>query len=433
LATLSALLIFVGVCAAPRAASQEELSQYPTIDALSAEERALKAESPEQWEKWTAEAEKFYEDYAAKTFPWRRRGLAPLPKFQTLNFPLAFLAAQLRRLHSDVEPGPPNRLRGYLEAVVVNPDPRRASFLDEYGKIYRETARRDEAGWDRLLARAAGTSWAAKKLRESLVGDLSLWESRLPYMLLERFAETLPADVAAAGYGYVYAQGQQGGIYSLDEDGVEHWKLLFRLDRERALSDIVALHKNRPPDAALLSLLIERAAAPDARLAKAAARWLSDVYRPGAQFKNVPLHVLMLKSSPDAHLPTVVGRVHKLVGVSPRYDFDEPARPDEIEMLIATLLDIEPAHITNAQTRAMHQSALTMYAGARTVATPMRLNILKWMAKNKHPDLPKVIARWLAAEPDAKVRERVREHAETQWGDYGREALRQAEQFKRQK
>ena len=120
---------------------------------------------------------------------------------------------------------------------------------------------------------------------------------------------------------------------------------------------------------------------------------------------------------------------HKLVGVSPRYDFDEPARPDEMETLIAAMLDIEPAHIASAQARAMHKSALTTYAGARTVAAPVRLNILKWMAKNQHPDLAKVIARWLAGEPDAKVRQRLREHAETQWGDYGRAALRQAEQI----
>jgi hypothetical protein len=433
LATLSALLI-LGAPAAPLAASREELSQYPTIDALAAEERALRAERPEQWEKWTAEADKFYADHAAKTFPWRKRGLAPLPQFQTLNFPLAFLAAQLRRFHSGVEPGPRNRLNGYLEAVVLNPDPRRARFLDEYGELHRKDIGRDEGRWDGLLARAAGASWAAEKLRERLVGDLRLWEHRLPYMLLERFAEELPADVVAAGYGYVYAQGQQGGIYILNEAGVEPWKLLLRLDRERALSDIVALHENRPPDAALLSLLIERAAAvPDARLAKAAARWLSDAYHPGAQFKNVRLLVLMLKSSPDAHLPTVVGRVHKLVGVSPRHGLDAPAGPDEIEMLIATLLDVEPARIANAQTRAMHQGALTTYAGASAVRAPVRLNILKWMAKNQHPDLAKVIARWLAVEPDSKVRERLREHAETEWGDYGREALRQAERINSEK
>jgi hypothetical protein len=141
----------------------------------------------------------------------------------------------------------------------------------------------------------------------------------------------------------------------------------------------------------------------------------------------------MLKSSPDAHLPTVVGRVHKLVGVSPRHGFDDPAGPDEMETLIAAMIDIEPAHITNARTRAMRESALATYAGARAVAAPVRLSILEWMAKNQHPDLPKVIARWLAGERHADVRESVRHHANTEWGDYGREALRQAERINAEK
>lgn len=434
LATLSALLILVGVAgAAGRAATREKLSQRPTLDALEAEAQAMRDDRPEQWKKWEQEADKFYEDYAAQTFPWRKRGAPPLPQFQTLNFPLAFLASQLRRFHSDDRPGTGPRLRGYLEAVVVSPDPRRARFLEEFGELHRQTLGRDEGVWDRLLARAADAGWATEKLRERLVGDLRLWESRLPYMLLERFAGELPPDVSAAGYGYVYAQGQQGGIYSLGDGGVEHWKLLLRLDRRRALSDIFALHKNRPPDAPLLSLLVERAAAPDARLAAAASGWLSDVYRPGAQFKNVALHVLMLKAAPDAHLPTVVGRLHKLVGVSPRHSLDDPAGPGELETLIAAMLDVEPVHITDARTRAMRESALVTYAGARTVPAPARLSILGRMAKNQHPDLPKVIARWLASEPDAGVRDGVRRRANTEWGDYGREALRRAERINAEK
>lgn len=436
LAAMSALLIIIvgvvvgdGVAAAPRPASQEKISQYPTLDALEAEARSLSEARPEQWKSWVEGADKFYEEYAAKTFPWRMRGAAPLPQFQTLNLPLAFLAAQLRQRQSAAEPVARYRFRGYLEAVVENPDPRRARFLEEYGKLLREEAQRDEGNWDSLLARAADAGWAAEKLRGQLVGDLRLWEYRLPYMLLERFAEELPADVVAAGYGYVYAQGQQGRIYIHNDGGAEHWKLLLRLDRARALTDIEALHEKRPPADALLSLLIKRTAAPDARVARAAARWLSETYRPGAQFKNVGLHVLMLKSSPDEHLPTVVGRVHKLVGVSRRHHLDDPEGTDELATLVEAMLEIEPAHITNPQTRDMHRSALATYGGARAVAAHVRLNVLKWMAENGHTELPQVIARWLAAEPDAGVRESVRRSAQTEWGDYGREALRQAERI----
>lgn len=433
LSAILLLLIILGSGIAPRAATQGKLNQHPTLDGLESEAQAIRKTRPEQWKQWTEEAEKFYEDFAKKTFPWRSRGLAPLPDFKSFNFPLAFLAAQLRQLHAANERDAHFRFRGYLEAVVAHADPRRARFLEEFGALDGGKLSRDETVWDRLLARAADASWATEKLREKLVGDLRLYESALAYMLLERFAEELPPDVVAAGYGYVYAQGQQGGIYVINENEVEHWKLLLRLDPARALSDINALHENKPPAAPLLSLLIERVTAPHERIAKAASEWLSDVYRPGAQFKNVPLHVLMLKSAPDAHLPTVVGRVNKLVGVSRPYDSDDPAWPDESETLIAAMLEIEPAHIKNAHTRAMHATALATYAVARAVGADLRLNILKWMAQQSHPELPKVIARRLAEEPDAKERERLRQHAQTLWGAYGREALQQAEQIKAEK
>ncbi len=435
---LAGLLVLVMVGVAPaRAASQEKMkqdaAQTPTLDALEAEAQAIKNARPEQWGKWGEEADEFYKAFAERTFPWRKRGAPPLPNFESLNFPLAFLAAQLKQLQGADERDAHFRLRGYLEAVVEHPDPRRARFLEEYGERYREMVRRDDSGWDRILTRAADAGWAAEKLRERLVGDLRLYEYFLPYMLLERFAEELPPDVVAAGYGYVYAQGQQGGIYIINEDGVEHWKLLLRLDRDRALSDLAALHEEKPPDAPLLSLLIERTASPDARVAEEAGKWLSDVYSPGGQFKNVRLHVLRLKSSPDEHLPTVVGRLHKLVGVSPRYYFDEPARPGEIEMLVAAMSEIEPSHITNAHTRAMHGSALVMYANRRAIPAHARLNILVWMAKQRHPELPKVLARWLVEERDADAREQARRRAQTEWGDYGRDSLKQAEQLNAEK
>ncbi|HEX5705881.1 MAG TPA: hypothetical protein VFX96_01195 [Pyrinomonadaceae bacterium] len=431
---LVSLLVLVIVGGSPaRAASQEKMNrdarQTPTLDALEAEARAIKNTRPEQWVKWTEAADEFYEAFAKKTFPWRNRGAPPLPDFKSLDFPLAFLAEQLRRLQGADERDAHFRFRGYLEAVIEHPDPRRARFLEEYGELHWGNIQRDNSGLDRMLARAADAGWATEKLRERLVGNLILYEYYLPYMLLERFAAELPPDVVAAGYGYVYAQGQQGGIYIINDGGVEHWKLLWRLDRERALSDIVALHEKKPPDAALLSLLIKRTVAPDARLAEAAEGWLSDVYRPGGQFKNVGLHALRLKSSPDEHLPTVVGRLHKLVGVSPRYYFDEPARPDEVETLLAAMVEIEPSHITNAHTRAMHESALVMYANRRAIAADARLGILDWMARQRHPELPKVLARWLVEERDADARDEARWRAQTKWGDYGRESLKQAEQL----
>lgn len=431
---LASLLALVIAGAAPaRAASQEKMSrdamQTPTLDALEAEAQAIKDTRPQQWEKWREEADEFYEAFARRTFPWRNRGAPPLPNFKSLNFPLAFLAAQLRQHQGADGRDAHFRLRGYLEAVVEHTDPRRARFLEEYGELYREIVRRDESGWDRLLVRAADAGWAAEKLRERLVGDLRLYEYLLPYMLLERFAEELPPDVVAAGYGYVYAQGQQGGIYIINEDGVEHWKLLLRLDRDRALSDIAALHAEKPPAAPLLSLLIERTAAPDARVAEETQKWLSGVYRPGGQFKNVRLHVLMLKSSPDEHLPTIVGRLNKLVGVSPRYDFDEPARPGEVEMLVAAMAEIEPSHINDERKRAMHASALAAYVNRRSIAAHARLKFLGWMARQRHPELPRVLARWLAEERDEDAREEARLLAQTEWGDYGRDSLRQAEKI----
>lgn len=431
---LASLLVLIVVGGSPaRAASQEKMkrdaTQTPTLDALEAEARAIKNVRPGEWEKWAEEANKFYEEFAEKTFPWRNRGAAPLPDFKSLDFPLAFLAAQLRQLQGADGRDANFRLRGYLEAVIEHPDPRRARFLEEYGELHRGNSHRENSGLDRMLARAADAGWATEKLRERLVGNLRLYEYYLPYILLERFAEELPPDVVAAGYGYVYAQGQQGGIYIINDSGVQHWKLLLRLDRERALSDIVALHEEKPPDAALLSVLIERTVAPDARMAEAAAGWLSDVYRPGGQFKNAGLHALRLKSSPDEHLPTVVGRLHKLFGVSPRYYFDEPTWPDEIETLLAAMLEIEPAHVKNAHTRAMHGSALVMYANRRAIAADARLGILGWMARQRHPELPKVLARWLVEERDAGARDEARWRAQAKWGDYGRESLKQAEQI----
>jgi hypothetical protein len=136
-----------------------------------------------------------------------------------------------------------------------------------------------------------------------------------------------------------------------------------------------------------------------------------------------------LKASPDEHLPTVVGRLNKLVGVSPRCDFDEPARPDEVVMLVAAMSGIEPSHIKDAQTRAMHAGALAAYANRRAIHADARLDVLGWMARQRHPELPGVLARWLVEERDVDAREEARHRAQTEWGDYGRDSLKRAEQI----
>lgn len=434
LASLLVIVIVGGVQS--RAASQEkvnrEASRTSTLDALEAEAQAFRGRSREQWARWEGQANELYEVYVAISSHWMSRGLngsPPPPDFRPLNLPLAFIAAQLRQLlgAGDRE----SRLRwGYLIAVAEHPDPRRARFLEEYGKRHPETVSLDESGWKSVVLWAADAGWAAEKLRGLLAGDLTLDEDSFPFKLLELFAEKLPPDVVAAAYGYVYAQGHQRRIYFSDSE--KHWELLLRLDRGRALSDIAALHKDKTPGIALLFLLIERTTGPDARMAQVAADWSSDLYGPEGQFKNFWLHILMLKAEPGEHLLHVVERLDKLVGVS-EPGSDEPARPQEIMYMVEAMLKIEPSHITDAETRARHGNALAAYANRPTIHSYTRKQILDWLAKHRHPELPNVLARWMVEESDPVDRVGAILVRVEEWGEYGRESLKQAERINAEK
>ena len=125
---LASVLVLLNVGGAPaRAVSQENRNLYATqqtstLDALGAEERAIKKTRPEQWAKWEKEANEAYEEHKAYVRQWRWHDEPPDLGFKSLNLPLAFVAAQLRHLQAADGDDARSRFWGYLHTVEEHPD-----------------------------------------------------------------------------------------------------------------------------------------------------------------------------------------------------------------------------------------------------------------------------------------------------------------------
>ncbi len=150
-----------------------QVSEGQTLMALERQAATLRSTRPEMWQSYLTQTSRVFVEHEQGICRECRE--MPQPADLTpLKLPLVFLAAEVQQQKDSL------RLRAYLDAIVLNSDPRRINLLIELQakQRVRSTFLLGEGGWARRIAEAAELQWAAVKIRELLKADPPLRTQR---------------------------------------------------------------------------------------------------------------------------------------------------------------------------------------------------------------------------------------------------------------
>ncbi len=376
----------------------------PTLDALLAEAEAAQREMAAEWREYERKTHRVIEDNRLICEWWPYRSAPPRPDLGQLQLPLAFLVS---RLVSAPE-GPRN---AYTDAVIGNPDERKIDALLEYGSAHLGM----KPGYAVAGAAQAFTlDRAVRKMRELASDAAELDDRSLRYELILRFAEGLQEDLRSSSYAYIRAGWGKGPT---NGDGEYYWDVLFRLDVAKARRQVMQYY-NAPRHRLYVLELLLKHAGPSEVVAASVRRWLAErphSYRRLSKRMLTQLRVLLLRSDPASETAPTVERIASLI-LGSKVSTERPSYTSELGHLVRALIQIETKDALVALLTYVHEPA---------VDDLTRLRIVEWLVARRHPDLRKILARWMREE-NWLSKDHLR-RASGDWGECGQKALEDVE------
>ena len=261
-----------------------------------------------------------------------------------------------------------------LRAIAASRDERQIDILLE---VFGGS---DEGG--QLLARAMAAARVDSAVRYLLAGAPKLTRDAPAHALLRQFAGALSPATRKAGYDWVRANWPQGPS---NGDGERYWETLFRLDRDRARTDVIPYYGQRYNrtdryDLYVLVLLLAHAG-PSEQVANAVRQWR----KTPDEFLDSHRRRILVCSDPARELDAYVAGIEA--------QFKSGKRPDQLPYLVRALVEHIP-----------HQSVkqLRRFANDRRLRGLMgrgaRLRIVHWLVRQRDEQAGKILTRWLAEE-----------------------------------
>ncbi len=388
-------------------------AERPVTEALLAEAREL-MKNQSQWTAWENASAKVFADNEKLVEHWALRSAPPRPNLIPLQLPLPFMAAQLLK-----ESANHDRIRAWLWGIGASPDKRRIDFVMEYKRSTRDS---DSLDWNHILAAAATREWAAQQIGELVQQSMranSFYDSLFDN-LLQRFAPVLPENLQSPVYSrlrQIWPKGPSNG------DGERIWDLLIRIDGKRARHDLISFY-DEPEDPRwpgktydlYVVFLLERYKEPNAEVAEAARKWLAALTPRRDELFGSRLKVVLLHSDPQKELGPTLDRIRELIREN------KPKRPlgwgDELQVLVKAVQELKSDAAAEA---------IAEFATKPPIPDITRYSGIQWLVQRRHPKLPSIIAWWLANEKIGQSW--IRNAATNEWGDYGKQLLKEAEQL----
>ena len=404
--TIGTLVITLQASVTLTYGASPQVSEGQTLMALEREAATLRSTRPEMWQSYLDQTSRVFVEHEKRTC-WQCREAPPPADLTSLKLPLFFLAAEVRQ-QKDIL-----KLIAYLDAIVLNSDPRRINLLIELQAKRGERSTFRQVGWARLIADAAELDWAAVKIRELLKADPPLDSEGLLESLLWRFTAELPRDVRATAYDYIRRHWREGPNTHLG--GEAYWDLLLCLDAERARAEIIPYFE-KDEYSLYVVLLLKEHAGPSAQVAGAVRRWLTtDAGKGWPDY----MYILLLKSDPQGGLRPMVAYIDGRVA-----EYGAQKSEDDLGAYVQAMLEINSAEAVQP---------LARYANEQVISDIARLDIIEWLVKRRYEKVPHIVARWLAKEPDYRRSWLLQKVTKNEWGEFGRQVLREAEAINQRK
>jgi len=134
---------------------------------------------------------------------------------------------------------------------------------------------------------------------------------------------------------------------------------------------------------------------------------------------NTQLRILLLKSSPVDELLPTTKYIDRLIEYRRRHHSDSDTVNADVDQLIEAILSLGDGRA---------ESSLVAYANSSGVSDLTQIRTMTWLAARHSAALASVLRRWMARHPDRI--HWVREAAEKDWGEFGRQVLKQVESQK---
>ena len=191
------------------------------------------------------------------------------------------------------------------------------------------------------------------------------------------------------------------------------------MDVERARREIVVYYGDKKEiyDYEVVKLL-NRYAGPSPVIARAVRGWLPAEDKSGDSWSATEMRILLLKSDPYGALEEVVDQIDRsIVRKKARHGRADSLKGD-LDRLISAVIE------TNSD---FAMQPLLRYVHDPMVSDLTKIEIMEFLAGRKYNHLPQIIAKWLDENTD--IQSWLRSAAKEKWGEYGRQALAEADRL----
>lgn len=359
------------------------------LSRLLTEADVIRREKSRDWQAFDEAVAKVLGEHAEKYKNWRMPSFPPRPSLAPLKLPLAYLTWQSQQQR------PPDV---YLAAIAESPDERRIDVL-------LELARQDR-NLGQLVVKAMTPERVVPTIGQLLAERPRLESYGAPFLLIERFTDRLPEKLRRDAYDYI-KNGWGRGPGHRGFDGGRYWRVLFKLDRERARREAIPYYWEHGPDSVpfnspVVQLLYDFSS-PSPEVAHAARQWLAQprATPPHIQdFHDISLlRMLLVRSDPDHELASYVRYIDQVIA---EIKAGEPKgwvsiRGDWLVHMDEGLRGLIEA-LYSDRVAAKAVADFRRWATEGVISPRERVVLVEYLVRTSDPEAERIVRHWMTVE-----------------------------------